>query len=233
MYSKTFQHPVFPMREFVLKWEKRYEAIQVLYQGNLILEFENLKELYNNSTIEIDGIGKLEVLFLPNPFRFEIIVNGIESPQNHNHPTQKIKRRTSLMFLPMMCYLIMTFVSYTESKSLIGTSQVFDQQMTLIGLGLFCFSLIVYVTLMARIVLGFMIYYWFHIVAGMALFLMYLWACKIHFDMNQKYDMFVFTVIWFAVYFTGVFWLLRMLYLPCKKLFKINRMIAASEELLD
>ncbi|HLP55494.1 MAG TPA: hypothetical protein VK151_10715 [Fluviicola sp.] len=233
MYSKTFQHPIFPMREFTITWEKRYEEIRVFYQGNLILEFEDTKALKEKPIVEIDGIGKLEVAFLPKPFRFEISVNGIESPRNDNYPAKKIRRRAQILFIPLVCYAAMAYISYHESKGLAESSRIFDEQIAMLGLGMFVFSLVTYATLLGRIVLVYMVYYWFHVITGSLLFLYFLSQFQGHFGGNWQYEGFIFTVICFAFYFTGLFWPMRMLYLPCKKLFKINRMIAVSEGLLD
>jgi len=238
MYSKKYQHPKFPLREFELRWEARFQHIELFYQNEKIADYENLKALKAFPVVESESIGEVQLEFIKKPMGFELRVDGFNSPQNQRFALKRIR---SLKFILAIPFLIYAGIAAENLRTCLFSDYRYYGLEAVIALSSAAavFTLVTFIFLQLGKPFLLLAFFWIHNVFGVVMIMLYL-MMEIS---NLSVDEYTWTssntenllgfLFCMGVYFTFSYFVMKRLFIPSREWFRQKKFLDYYPETLD
>ena len=233
MYSKKYQHPKFPLREFDVRWEARFQQIEVFFQQEKIVSYRNLRELKDFPVSEHEALGKLELKFIEKPMGFELLVDDFNSPQNQRFSLKRIRALKFLLAIPFVIYGGVCWDNLMTYLSAVYRYPGMEEMIVLSGT-MALYTLITFICLQLGKPFLFLFFFWLHNVFGFLLIMLFVYFEVIN---RNEYSLRTENLIGFTIsmcaYFGVSFFMMRLLYRPALEWSRQKKFLATYHETLD
>jgi hypothetical protein len=88
-----------PGKAITISWTKAYRNVNATFNEEVLFENKTFQQLKKGVNVNHDLLGKIEIKFSKEKLVLNVIVDGIHSPINKDHPIHKIKNYSTYIWI--------------------------------------------------------------------------------------------------------------------------------------